>query len=342
MSFTSIIDSDRAGALIPAEASTQVIAAALQASAALRLCRRIPMSTLTYEQAILSETVDAFWIRNGQLKKSTAAIWDNVVLRAEELAAVVVADNNTLADAQIDIWNALTPEFGQAIARKLDAAVLGGIDRPDSWPPSILEGARAAGQVVQTGSGVEAGGIYGDLAALLDALEQAGVDATGYAARRNLRGMLRRQRSTTGEMLGEANLTDAWGLEFQFAPANTIPAPALVLAGAWELAAIGVRQDMRLERFDTGVITDEDGTIVANLLQEDRSALRLTFRAGYATANPVRSVEGSDPARSFPFAVLEAGPGVPANGAGDGGGDGDQEPEEAAARASTARTAAKK
>jgi HK97 family phage major capsid protein len=314
MSFSSIIDRDSAEALIPTEAAAQVITAALQESAALRLCRRVQMSTRSYEQPVLSETVDAYWVKSGELKKVTAAAWDGVKLYAEELAAIVVAEDDVLEDSQFNVWEALRPEFGAAIARKLDAAVLGGIDRPDSWPVSILEGARAAGAVVQTGAGVDAGGIYGDLANLLDELETRGIDATGWAARRNLRGMMRRARSSTGELLGEVNLGRAWDLDLTFAPANTIPEPALVLAGEWPLAVVGIRQDMRLEIFREGVITDETGTIVANLLQEDRSALRLTFRAGYATANPVRAVEGSDPARAFPFAVLEQGAGNPGNG----------------------------
>jgi HK97 family phage major capsid protein len=336
MSFP-IIDSGAAAAIIPTEQAAQVIAAAAQQSVALRLCRRARMTTRDLEQPVLSQAAESYWIRSGELKQLSSAAWAGVSLRAEELATIVVADIDVVEDASIDIWTSLRDEFATAIATKLDAAVLAGDDRPDSWPPSIVEGAAAAGQVVRAGAGVAAGGVYGDLAALLDELEGRGVDPTGWCARRALRGLMRRARAADGQLLGDFSLNSAWDLDFTWAIPGTLPGSTLVIAGEWPMAIVGVRQDMRVEFFKEGVLQGPDGEIVANLLQQDRVAARVTFRVGYAVANPVRRTEG-DSERSFPFAVLEQGAGTPANG---GGGDSDQEPEEAAAPART-RTPAKK
>jgi hypothetical protein len=55
----------------------------------------------------------------------------------------------------------------------------------------------------------------------------------------------------------------------------------------WENVIIGIRQDVKLEYFSTGVISDPaTGHVVLNLLQQDVSALRATFRVGFLLAKP--------------------------------------------------------
>jgi HK97 family phage major capsid protein len=314
MSFP-IIGREQAESLIPTEAAQQVIAAAAQASVALQLCRRQPMTTRDFEQPVMSELAESYWIKSGELKKLSSAAWDGILLHSEELATIVVADIDVIEDASINLWNALTPELGSAIARKVDAAVLSGLDKPDSWPPSIYEGAVAAGQVVPAVSTPAQGAIYNDLANVLDALETMGIDPTGYAARRGVRGLLRRARNAQGDMLGPMDLGTAWDLPFTWALPGTLPEDALALVGEWAMAIVGIRQEMRVEMFSEGVIQGDDGEIVANLLQQDRRALRVTFRCGFAVANPVRRVEGGDE-RAFPFAVLQAGAQEPATAGG--------------------------
>jgi len=302
MSFT-LIDSSAAGALIPTEAAASVIKAAAEQSVALQLARRVRMTTRDFEQPILSETVEAYWVQAGERKMTDSASWEGVMLHAEELAVIVVADLDVIDDSSVNIWAELQGEFGTAIAKALDAAVIGGINRPASWPPSIVEGATTAGQVIDVVSPPAAGGVYGDLALVLDELETASVDATGWAAKRALRGMMRRARAADGQLLGDYSLDSAWDLPFTWAIGGTLGASTLVVAGDWSQAVVGIRQDMRVEMFREGVIQDGAGAIVANLLQEDRAAVRLTFRAGYATANPVRRTETGN-VQSFPFAVL--------------------------------------
>jgi len=63
--------------------------------------------------------------------------------------------------------------------------------------------------------------------------------------------------------------------------------------------------------FDTGVVTDDSSLVVANLMQEDLVAIRVTFRIGWALPNPVNIVN-PDNATRFPFSALipaEAGSG---------------------------------
>jgi hypothetical protein len=48
----------------------------------------------------------------------------------------------------------------------------------------------------------------------------------------------------------------------------------------------GIRKDVTLEPFREGVITDATGKVIQNLMQQDLTAVRATFRAGYYLATP--------------------------------------------------------
>ena len=53
-----------------------------------------------------------------------------------------------------------------------------------------------------------------------------------------------------------------------------------------------------------GVISDDAGVVLLNLMQQDSVALRVVMRCGYALANPVNRVEPVKASR-FPFSVLD-------------------------------------
>jgi HK97 family phage major capsid protein len=301
--YTNIIDSADAGALIPAEEAQQVVKAAAQTSAALALCRTQRMGSKTFRQPVLSAAPVAFWVTTG-LKQTSEAAWAGVDLVAEEIATIVPVEDEVIADSGVPIWTELREPIGEAFARLLDGAVLAGVDKPDSWPEAIIPAAAAAGNVHTAAATAEEGGVYGDLEQTLSLVEAGGFDATAWAASRRLRPLIRRARSAGGDLLGEGSTTVAWDLPVRYAVSGAVPAPTLAIAGDWSLAVIGLRQDMRFETFREGVITDADGAVVRNLMQQDQSALRVTFRVAYATAVPVTIPEAG--ATPFPFAVLEA------------------------------------
>jgi HK97 family phage major capsid protein len=300
--YTNVIDRTDAGALIPPEEAAQVIKAAAQASAALTLCRTARMSSKTYSQPVLSAAPVAYWTAGG-LKQTSEAAWQGVVLTAEEIAVIVPVQDEVLDDAEYPIWQELRDPIGTAFAQKLDAAIFAGTDKPTSWPAAIIPAATAAGNTNLADSTPDTGGVINDLAETLDLVEADGFDPSGFAASRTLRGLVRKARSTTGELLGEGSTTNVWDLPVVYAVAGTIPSPNLAIAGDWSMAVVGIRQDLRFELFREGVITDNTGAIVRNLMQEDASALRVTGRYGFAVAVPVTLPEvGSG--TPYPFAVL--------------------------------------
>ena len=282
MPFNNIIGRLDANGLIPDEAANQIIQVAVQESAALALCRTARMSSQVYSQPVLSALPVSYWVGGDTgLKQTSESAWSDVVLNAEELAVVIPCPINILEDSTFDVWAEITPGIAQAFAARLDAAILSGDAKPASWPEAIVPAAVAAGNVATADSTAEQGGVINDLSELLDLVEGDGYDATAYAADRALRGLLRKARSTTGESLGEGSTSNVWDMDITYAVSGTLPAgpPAtLAVAGDWSLAVVGVRQDLRLEVFREGVISDDQGAVVLNLLQQDSAALRCTGR----------------------------------------------------------------
>ena len=63
----------------------------------------------------------------------------------------------------------------------------------------------------------------------------------------------------------------------------------------WSLILAGIRKDITLEPFNSGVISDATGKVVQNLMQEDKTAIRATFRGGYYLATPPTGYTVAEP-----------------------------------------------
>ena len=59
-----------------------------------------------------------------------------------------------------------------------------------------------------------------------------------------------------------------------------------LIGGDWSQAIIGIRKDIKFEVFTEGVISDGNGVVVLNLMQQDSAAIRMTLRVAWEVANP--------------------------------------------------------
>lgn len=309
---------------VPDDLSTEIVQNATDQSAVMSLFRRANVSKRQNRFPVLAALPTAYWV-NGDtgLKQTTQMAWANKMLNVEELAAIVPVPENVIDDADFDVWGEVRPRLEEAIGRALDEAVLAGVNAPSAFPTNVRAAAVAAGNQVTAGAAAAEGGAYGDLDALLETLEDDGYDATGYAFDRRMRGRLRRARSTNGERLDagrlNAGMTEFDGDPITYVGAGIFPEavaddPAttgtneaanglLGIAAQWDKFVLGVRKDITMKVLDQAVIQDNTGAIVYNLPQQDMVALRVTFRAGWEFANPIRA--GVDNADTYPAAVLE-------------------------------------
>ena len=76
--------------------------------------------------------------------------------------------------------------------------------------------------------------------------------------------------------------------------------PVDVIVGAWDHLLIGMRKEILMEAFNTGVISDQNGVIQTNLLTQNVTAVRLTMRLGALVTNPPTDYVGA----KSPFALV--------------------------------------
>jgi HK97 family phage major capsid protein len=305
MAFNNIIARDDVGGLIPTESATAIIQSLTAQSVALATFRRAVMPRGVTEMPVLSVLPVAYWVSGDTgLKQTTEVNWDNVTLNARELAVIVPIPQAVVDDATIDLWAEIRPRIAEAFGAKIDAAALFGSDSPSGWDDSIAEQAIAAGNTYAVGD--SGGDISLDISNTWALVEEDGFDVNVQWARRRMRSRLRGLRDENGQPI------------FQNALDRTTPASVYgedllyVSNGAWDddyamvvgdrnAAIIGVRQDITYKVFTEGVISDDSGNVVLNLMQQDAIAMRAVMRVGFAVANPVNALGAADP---FPFAVL--------------------------------------
>ena len=295
--------------LIPEPVSAQIIQELPTQSFLLQRAGQVRMSTRTQRQPVLDVLPMAYWVSGDTGMKQTSAVdWTNVTLVAEELAVIVPIPEAYLDDAQVPIWDEVRPRIVEAFGYKIDAAGLFGVDKPSSWPADIYTSAVAAGNTVVAGTGDD---FAQDVAALGEVIAADGFQISGFAARPGLKWKLVGLRSQDGSPIYQPDLQSGGGGMLYGYPVTEVTngawdsSEAELIAGDWSKCIIGIRQDITYKMFDQGVISDGDGKVILNLMQQDSVALRVTMRVAYATSNPVTALN-SNSATRFPFGVVQA------------------------------------
>jgi HK97 family phage major capsid protein len=235
--------------------------------------------------------------------------WENKYFNVEEIAVIVPIAEAVLADADYNIWDEARPRIEEAMGRVFDRAVLYGVNKPASWEASIVDAATTAGHVVAEGTNAD---LYGDIlgvGGLYDLVDQDGYDVNGAVAVRAVRAKLRDIRDANGLPIFNRYVTDRTryeldGVPIEF-PANGAMSAAYgsLIVGDFRQLLWAIREDISFKMFSEGVVTNNSGEVVHNLMQQDMVAMRVTFRVAWALPNPVNSIN-PDSATRYPFAVL--------------------------------------
>lgn len=306
-SLTSRADAD---ALIPVEVARDIIQGLPTGSAAMRAFRRVNMTAAQQRQPVLSALPTAYWVDGSSdtgLKQTTEMLWANKYLDVRELAVILPIPEAVLDDAEYDIWGEVRPRLVEAFGAKLDAATLMNVDNP--WPQAyqagIVRQAYDAGNYVVEGTGVD---FADDIALNMAEVEDDGFDVNVHFARRRVRSRLRRLRAATTNEPIFTDLTSSVGGTVYGEPLEYVSSDPWVnnyelISGDRSMAMLGVRQDITFRIFTEGVISDESGNVVLNLMQQDAVAMRAVARFAFAVANPINR-ENATEATRFPFSVL--------------------------------------
>jgi len=310
--YDRLTDRTDVAGLIPTEYAAGIIQSMPASSVALATFRRATMPRGVTSMPVLSVLPTAYWVGETDtgLKKTSEQNWDNVILTARELAVIVPIPQAVLDDATVDLWAEVRPRLAEAFGKKVDQAALFGVDAPAAWPDSIVEQAVAAGNVYTVGD--SGGDISVDISETWALVEDDGFDVNVQWARRRMRSRLRGLRDDNGQPIFQNALTQGgipsvYGEDLLYVSNGAWDDDYAMVVGDRNAAIIGVRQDISYRVFTEGVISDDSGNVILNLMQQDAAALRAVMRIGYAVANPVNALVADDSTR-FPFAVLaEAG-----------------------------------
>lgn len=275
----------------------------------MQLFRRLPnMSTKTAKQAVLASLPHADFV-NGDagMKITTDMMWKDKQLVVGEIAALVPIPQNVLDDAEYDIWGEVQPALIEQFGRVFDNQVFNGGNpkAPTEWPDGLIPQAEAAGNIVTIGTGVD---IAEDINQLFGKLEEDEWDVTAIASQLSLKTKLRGLRDLNNQFVFSPPTGDQPGNIYSvpttFVGRNTWDkSKAIAIAGEWANAVYSIRKDITFEIFDTGVVSDDDGKVVYNLLQQDMICLRAVMRVAWQVSNPIDI--DRDFATAFPFAVLK-------------------------------------
>jgi len=279
------------------------------------------MSTRTARIPATALLATAYWVGGTDstgLKQETIAEWKGVNLIVEELAALVAIPHAYEDDSGFPVWDETRPQVVEALGKKLDEAVLFGVDKPATWGDDIVTRATAAGNTTVAGTAVD---LAADIAASAGTLKRSGYRTTGFAVEPGFGWDLIGTRATDGTPIYQRDLagpitTGLYGFPMMEVENGAWdPATAQVVHGDWSKSIVGVRQDITFTRHEDGVINDSGGAIVFNAMQQDSTIWRAVMRVAWASANPatrLASAAGGDADKNkddnkYPFAVITPG-----------------------------------
>lgn len=300
--------------IVPEPLAADIIQELPTQSTVMQMARKQPMSTRTQRMTVLDTLPVAYFVSGDSgLKQTTNMEWKNVSLVVEEIAAIVPIPDAYIDDAHIPIWSEVRPRMVEAIAKKIDAACLFGVDKPTTWSPALVPAAIAAGNTVQAVPGTDNRDLAYNVAELAEKVSLDGyTEINGWAVQPGFKWRLIRTRTTDGQPIYEPDLQNGRGGNLYGYPMSEVRngawdmSQAALLLGDWNKAIIGTRQDITFKMFDQGVINDDSGAVVWNAMQQDGQAMRVVMRLAWATVNPLTQLN-SDDATRFPFGVLTAG-----------------------------------
>lgn len=285
--------------LISKQLMKEVVESAVADSAVLKYFRRLPdMTSNQTQMTVLDNLPIAYWqTSNTSMKKLTKLAWKNKYIIAEELAVIVPIAENLVRDADVDLFEIIKPRLAEAFRRKIDEAILTGVDKPEHFRMSLIDSAINAGATV-----TETNSFYSDINNAMAFVEESGYEPNVAVGSLALKAKFRKLVDSTGQPILGTEISElprvyvnngAWDKK-----------KAVMLVGDLSQAVYAIRQDITFKVFDTGVISDPvTGEQLYNLMQQDMLAIRAVMRLGWQVPNPVNAINDDNSTR-FPFSVV--------------------------------------
>ncbi|MDQ0102347.1 HK97 family phage major capsid protein [Paenarthrobacter nicotinovorans] len=295
-------------ALIEEEYSHTLLNRATATSTVLSAFTTVPMGAKVQNMPALATRPTASFVgetAGTRTKPNTKFSFENKVLTAQEIAAIIVLNEEDLEDATDDLLANAAALGGEAVGRTLDAAVMFGDNKPAAWTsPDLFAAATAAGQVYQVGTGED--DLVGSIYQAAESVDDSGANPDAFLSRGGFKFKLANLRNADGTPIYLPSLSSAPGAVDNVAGLSAFwnkngawdRAKALGLVADTAAVLIGVRTDIQVKFLTEATIGG------VNLAENDQVALRFRARYAYTMADVV----GSDGERVSPVSAITAAP----------------------------------
>lgn len=322
MGYSDLLSTADALSLMPAEQRMEIIEGVMDNSFLFKYGRRL--RNLTKSQATLkvsSELAVTYWVdapsgeNHGGLIETSTTAWEDVIMYVGKLASIVVLDQDTIDDSEIDVFQKVKDQITADIPAKVDAAALAGTNAPTGWPTGgIVTHATSASNNVALGTGAD---LYDDVlgetstgvTGVFGKVEADGYEVSACVGAVSMKSKLRGLRDSNGNPIFNKTPGSGMGYELDGAPivfpkhGGYPAASAHLIVGDFTNAVWAMRKELEFTVITSGPIIDGAGNIVVNLAQEDAVALKAVMRVGFALPNPANKLQTTKASRS-PFGVL--------------------------------------
>lgn len=312
---SDMIDRTGAEALISEEVANEIIQGVAEQSTVLRMGRKLPnMSKKKYRMPVLDMLPVAYWVAGDSgFKQTSKMAWKNKYITAEELAVIIPIPEAVVDDSDYDIWGEVKPRAVEALGKKIDGAVIFGVEKPDTWRDGLVDGATDAGNVVTLGDSDD---LYDKIMAedgVIAKVEESGFFPSGHMADITMRAKLRGLKDSTGQPIFRTGMQGATSYSLDGSPID-FPrngafdkTKALMITGDFSQLVYSIRQDVTYKLLTEATIVDPSTKeVIYALAQQDMVALRIVMRLGWEAPNPINSLKSTESER-FPFAILKSG-----------------------------------
>jgi HK97 family phage major capsid protein len=291
-------------ALIEEEYSDTLLNRAAATSTVLSAFTTVPMGAKVQNMPALATRPTASFVGETaatRKKPNTKFSFENKRLEAQEIAAIIVLNEEDLEDATDDLLANAAALGGEAVGRTLDGAVLFGTGKPAAWTsPDLFAAATAAGQIYQVGAGED--DLVGSIFQAAESVDDSGANPDAFLARGGFKFKLANLRNADGSPIYLPSLSSAAGSVDNVAGLDAYwnkngawdRAKALGLVADTSSVLIGVRTDIQVKFLTEATI---DGV---NLAENDQVALRFRARYAYTLADVV----GTEGTRQSPVSAI--------------------------------------
>lgn len=291
------IDRDDVATLIQEEYSNVFLDTVGVQSAVIQAFGTVPLGTKVTNAPVLTTLPEAQWVSESATedegrKPTSKAVWGNKRFVVEEVAVIIPIHEDTLEDMTEDGLRLITVLGGTSLGKKLDEAVLFGVDKPTTWLDlDLLAAAVAAGNVLTPSTTPGADDLAGAIMQVAGLVADSGADPTDLLSANGLRFRLANLRSADGQAIYQRTLSESGAVSDNVAGLDA----SFVRNGAWDntealaivadgsRVKIGQRSDIQVKFLDQATV----GGI--NLAERDMVALRFKARYAYALGNTISS-----------------------------------------------------